>query len=457
MTDVEMILLIVAGIYIAEAGWWLRPGAILFLSHLGEGCRARVLQKSALVRNDHGGVLFGNLLPFGHAIAAQPWPLSLSPAGVASTVCQAMTADGRLDQPERFVAWDAVKECTLDNKSLHINGLRFVKAASVPQARLLHALLTKLAKLPTPEERTAAIDAAVASLFDETRFTAEYRRCRRCSVVVLACCTLLMGYIFLAVPGALIWKASVPAYMLVPGYVGLILATMLSFFITHWLLGRERGERWSATLTMLVSPADAMHARDVLFRPLGSNCHPLVLAHVLCPPDRFREWAQAAVLDLHFPTDDAIAERAADVVSTETWFRQRLGSAVEWYVEGTGLPPAELTRPPAPDDANCQSYCRRCQGQHVIAEGRCSWCDLPLTPFGSPAPAPAYERLPRWEPPPPPVPPAEASAPAPARSTATDPPSKETPKPRSAPAPPSRRRDKRKKRPGGGSARGRNR
>src|SRR5258707_1338730 len=93
-----------------------------FLSRFGGGCRLRLLSFAALLRNDHGGLIFGNLLPFGHSLLAQPWPLSLSPDGAASVSCQVSTPDGRPDEIDRFHRWEEMKAVVTEGRKIFVNG-----------------------------------------------------------------------------------------------------------------------------------------------------------------------------------------------------------------------------------------------------------------------------------------------------------------------------------------------
>src|SRR5262245_5591961 len=102
MSDAELLFLALSSFYLAECAFWARPGMFVFCSQMRERPR-RANLRWALLRNPDGGVLLGNLLPFGQASISQQWPLSLSPHGVCSFVSQALSSDGRPRQAERFV------------------------------------------------------------------------------------------------------------------------------------------------------------------------------------------------------------------------------------------------------------------------------------------------------------------------------------------------------------------
>src|SRR5262249_22853765 len=89
-----------------------------------------------------------------------------------------------------------------------------------------------------------------------------------------------------------------------PGYFCLLALTMLCYWLTHIMLGRDSKDRWPNLLMIFFPPADTMHSRDYLFRYLATAYHPLVVARVLCSPGSYQELARRVLLDLRFPLLD---------------------------------------------------------------------------------------------------------------------------------------------------------
>lgn len=478
MTSAELILVILACIYAAESGFWVRPGSLLFVSRLGIGFRLRLLYFAALLRNDHGGLMFGNLLPLGHSILAPAFPLSLSLEGAASVDCQTNTPDGRADEADRFHRWEDMKAVVAEGRKILVDGELFVRAATADQAKHIVTLLRQIRSLPTPVERESAIATAIREMLDHEAFARRYDQHSLRSMPLLFFCALLAGYLFVVMPWSLdlfevrAMVANVLGYFpslakyvfgrriesglplgaltetqfvtILLNYFQLLGLTILAYWIVHMWLGRPSGERWSNTLMMLVSPADAMHAHDNLFRNIAIGFHPLTVARVLARKAEFHELARLTLLDLRFPLPRPPVKRAAAVVATEEWFRRELGSALEHFIAGSGLDVAELVRPSKPERADSLSFCPRCQGQYVISEGMCTVCELPLVRSGT-------EPMTKWECKPQPVLPAKPQAeakdePAPAPTKAKGPPSKETPRSPSKAERRARRRERRKKR-----------
>jgi len=398
MTDLELIYLILAFFYVAECGYWIRPGSLVFVSQLGDGCRLLAAHTGAWLRNDHGGFVLGNFLPLGHSLLTAGWPVTLAPEGVVSGSCQVLTPDGRSDDAGRFLLWEDVHEVIVDGRQVRIDGQPFVRAATPQLAGRLATLLTELAALPAPE-RTAAIDKAVAGWLDATPFDNAFRRFRRISALLALPCTALFLYVFLVTPILFARFVFQDFLSPLPYYLALLGLVLVTYHLSHALLGGRPGERWSATMTMLVSPADAMHARDKLCHRLAVGHHPLAVASVVCAPVAFYELARQVLLDLRWPLPaDGVVD--ARVVAAEQWFRDRLLAATEAFLRKAGIEPEDLLPDPVAERPECRSFCPRCLGQYLLEAGRCGQCALTLRSFAELPPRPAK---PVPLPPPPPT------------------------------------------------------
>src|SRR4051794_32083330 len=109
MSDVEQIFWVLAALYVLASACWVRPGTVVLAAAFGRPRRPRTVARAALVQNDAGGLVTGSLLPCGTVAYGQAWPLSLSPAGVASAVLAVPAPDPRPVQEARYVAFADVK------------------------------------------------------------------------------------------------------------------------------------------------------------------------------------------------------------------------------------------------------------------------------------------------------------------------------------------------------------
>ncbi len=409
MSDAEFLLLILAALYFFGCAFWIQPGGFVFASQLGERHRLWALYSAAFLRNFRGGAVPGNVFPLGEAYLCEQWPLSLSPDGVYGYVAHALSPDGRPPHEEKFIRFEDIERVQVSGRQVHVNGVPFVQTCSAGFAASLTSTLRQLRETP-PERRAEAIEAAFAKSLDVEAIARRRREFRARTRALEVACTLTFFHIFVFVP-LVIWRGShINLLQVLAGYFALVGLTALLFRATHkTLFPRRRGERLKQLSLMLISPADVMHARDSLGREALCEFHPLAVAHVLCPRRRYLEFAERVVRDLEYPMLPLCPVDDPGPCATEEWFRVRVRQMLEDFLARTGVKPAELLRPPAPEDETCRTYCPRCLGQYVLAEGICTTCEgRPLLPFaevgpgkeGEPAAEPAAPNTEAAPPPP---------------------------------------------------------
>ncbi len=377
MSDLELLFLVVSGFYLAECAFWVRTGMFVFLSQLGERHRGRNLHW-ALFRNPNGGVIWGNLSPCGQASICQQWPLSMSPQGIYSFVSQALSSDGRPRQPERAIAYADIRQVEARGHDLVINGVLFTRLAVPAFARRLARLIKELQHLPQ-DQRAGAIAAALAQHLDPQEVAQRLALFRRLAADLQLTCLVLFFLVFLW-PPVLIWLNSPLPFLVLAGcYVGMVFLAVLQFRRAHVILyPEEKLERFKNMLLVLLSPADAIHARDKLSHPLLGEFHPLAVARAVCGPARFEQFAAHVWRDLEYPILPVCPVADGAPQEIEAWFRACLRGQMEKFLTDAGVETAPWLRPPAPDHPSSRSYCPRCLGQYVMATGFCADCGRPL-------------------------------------------------------------------------------
>ena len=377
--DLQLLLTILAGFYLLECCHWVRPGCLVFVSWLGERAGLRGIHQGAFLRNDHGGVLLGNLFPPGASFQCQFWPVSLSPAGIYSYVAQASTGEGRPDQPARYFGYDEIHKVTNDQNKVLVNERLFVSVCSPDLAQVLVGLIRRLTAMPK-EMRNAAIDQALRQAMDTKAVADRYRQARRQTFWLRLWCSLMMVYLFGLVPFLVLNRINVDydIYFLTYG----ILLILIQIYFRGAARALWSGTSWEVTKQgwiMLISPADAMHAADKLMRSLLSPYHPLAVAQAVCSSEVFRNFSGHVLRDLRHPIEPVCPTSAVEPLETEQWFRQRLQMAQVELVRASGLNPDECYRPPFPDGDDSKTYCPRCLGQFVLTQGTCHCCGgIPL-------------------------------------------------------------------------------
>ena len=257
---------------------------------------------------------------------------------------------------------------------VRVNGAPFVRVCSPALADFLASLIQHLASLP-PSRREPAIEAALAGLTDVDAVVRRFDQARRATRALRWTCTLLFLYLFTLLPALVWWEVPYQILEVLAGYLILLTFVKVGFYAAHRRLRpHDPLGRWKQLAVMLLSPADAVHARDPLFRDLVSTVHPLTAALALCPEREARTFARRVLLDLRHPLAEFCPSDDPARRETEAWFRSRLGRALEDLVRRQGLDPDELIRPPPPEEAGCRSYCPRCDGQFLHAAGACPYC-----------------------------------------------------------------------------------
>lgn len=373
MSDAEQLFWVLTAFTAATATVWVRPGGTLFVAEFGGRYRPRWAAGRALLRNDTGALLTGNLFPTGRAVVAAPWPVTVSPTGVLALAPSAPTPDERASGSGRYVAFTDFQRATTDGSTLLLDGTPFATAATKATAARWAEWLTALKARPEAD-RGAEIERALAESCDAAAAGKVAADCRRrVRWVRLASCVLFV-YCFAALGGMAFggWEVSLAAAL--PWYFALLVLTYLAYRAA----GGSAGDGW----VLLVSPMDAFRAADRITRPLLERFHPLALSRALCDPPAHAAFARRVARDLAFPLPPPALDPAG--AAAADWFAERQRRAIGVLIADSGLDPAELTAPPTPDDTDSVAYCPRCHGQFVRAAGECPSCGIPLRAFAAP-------------------------------------------------------------------------
>jgi hypothetical protein len=240
------------------------------------------------------------------------------------------------------------------------------------------------------DQRAQAIETALANHLDAEAIRQRLALFRRLSADLQLTCSLLFFLVFILAPLLVHLESSFPLVGFLGPYLGLCLLALLQFRHAHAeLYPHERGERWKAIFTMLLSPADLLHARDKLAKHLLTEFHPLAVASVVCRLASFQTLAAYIWRDLAHPMLPICPAPDSGPRQTEEWFRNLMQTQIGRVLEQAGVNPCEWLCPPPPEDKFCRTYCPRCLGQYVLESGSCADCGgralLPLTTQEKPA------------------------------------------------------------------------
>jgi len=374
MTDVELLFLVLALIYASECACWLPAGSVAFRTWLGR--RWRPVHPGALLGNQQGGFLFAHALPpLGTLVIGNQFPLSLSPEAVLAYVASAINPAGRPAQTAKFFRFDEIRSVAANSRKVLINGELLLKASSPTYAVHLAERLRQLREA-LPAARAAAIRELLRRSLDTAAIEQRWQEFRKETTEVQWLTNGLFAFLFLLAP-ILIWRLSLSRCW--PE----IVAVLLAFTgVIAWKFRRvhkafypaAEDQRFAHFLTVLLSPATSIRARDILSRPLLETYHPLALARVFCPEQTFADFARSALREIRHPALPECPRDEALALAAEVFWRAGLRESIEAFLKQSGLDPETLMQPPVPADATCRAYCPRCLTQFDINEGVCEDC-----------------------------------------------------------------------------------
>jgi hypothetical protein len=381
VSDLELLLLVLALLYGWECACWLRRGSVAFRTWLGRGWR--VVHPGALLGNQTGGFIFAAPLPpLGTLLTGNPSPLSLSPEGLLAYVAPGVNPGWRPPQPGWFVRFDDLRQVAADGKTVRINGSLRLKVGSPTFAQGLAERLSGLSKLPAAK-REAALQQQLEDSLDADAAERRWREFQPHAARLRIATNVLFGYSFVLAPvvflsfGLRFWLE------LVVGLLACTVAIALIFRRAHLaFFPRAEDERFTHFLIVLLSPATSLRAHDLVSRPLLEDFHPLAIAKVLCSEARFRDLAAQVLREIRHPAFPLCPSSEPAAQAAERWARAALQSAVEKLLRRARLDPDQLLAPPAPSDATCRAYCPHCLAQFTTPDARCHDCGgLPLAPL----------------------------------------------------------------------------
>lgn len=380
MTDAELIYWILLFFYLYECTFWVQSGSFAVVSQVGE-CHRRTGLRWAFLRNLEGGVLLGNILPTGHSSLTQGVPFSVSPEGVYAYSAFALDPDQRVGHLEKFARFEDIDRFSSQGEWLLVNGAKFARCVTVQQARRQARKLRELKGLPV-EKRTEFIDTWLSQHLDGEEVRSRYHLFRRSTRDLQITGCLLFFLVFLA---PIIVTYVNPYVLILPflaGYVAFVLLAQLQFRAAAVrLIPDDVWGRRKQMLTMLFSPADAIHARDRLGRELFGEYHPLAVTWALGKHDDFVELAQHTWRDANFPIQPPCPTDAGGPAGTEAWFRERMVMALKKFLDEHGIDAETTLQPPQPETVRCLHFCPRCRGQFERKLGDCHECRQPLLPI----------------------------------------------------------------------------
>ena len=384
MSDLELLFLVLGIIYVWECGWWAKRGSIGFRTWLGKSWA--LTQPSRLLGNQTSGLVLAHPLPpLGTLLTCHVWPLSISPDAVLSYVPPSVDAARRIPGTGTLFRWDGIKRVEAKGKKVQVDGKLLVRAASPSFGSFVAAKL-EIVRQASKADRKRIIERIVEESFDTKKIQRRWQELLESSAALRFATNFLFFYLFGFVPLTL-WRLSLSRtwVWLLVGLLCCTLSIAVQFYQMHKRLFLEaEDERFTHFIIVLLSPASALRAHDLLSRTLLEAFHPLGVAQVFCSRPAFKRLAEDFLRELRYPISAPHPEPLAQ--TTERYARELLLNRVEKFLRSHGVHPEELLAGPPRSDPGCLSFCPRCHAQFTLSEGACPDCgSVQLLQFSSPA------------------------------------------------------------------------
>jgi hypothetical protein len=370
MSELELLSLVLAALYFWECLCWLRTESLALVKAFG---RWRSASPGRLLGNHGGGFILAPLLPFGSVLVSAPYPLYLSPVGLASRLN--VGAGSGAESQLSVIAWEELGEITAKGKRLFADGKLIARTNSVFRAHEMAEELRDIRKSPV-KKREAAIVRLISIHFDRRRLHLRWKDfASRQAFLRELNCTLFA--LLLAVAPAAIWR-----FGLVRSWLPLVLtliALTTGIAITFHRLHKHfypalSDERFTHFLLNLLSPVTAIRSQDALTRPLLEQYHPVLLVCVFASSAEAIRVARPVLRSLAFAPSASKTREGAPFTKCRSFFLAAQREALEKLLRQSGIKPEELIGAPVARDSECRSYCPRCEAQFTRLGGECPDC-----------------------------------------------------------------------------------
>lgn len=392
MTDLELLFLVLGIIYVWECAFWARRGSVQVRTWWGK--RWRLVAPSMWLGNQTGAIVLAQPLPpLGTLLCCNPWPLSISSEAVLAYVPPPVQTSKRSAQSGEFFRFEDIHTIEARGKKAVLNGALFLEAASPSLACRIVEKLKELQQVKR-SGRGREIERLLKERFDTRAVEELWEDFRRSTTGLRFVCNLLFAYLFLIAP-ITIWLFGFGGTWpwLLAGMLGCTLTIATLFHLAHKRsYPSAEDERFSHFIIVLLSPASAVRACDLLARRLLESFHPLTVARVFCHRDEFSGLAREYLRELRYPALPLCPRPEPAALETEQYARSLALRALEKFLRQHQLQPEVLLEVPTANDSTSQAFCPRCLAQFTSPAGNCTDCGgVPLIRFPS-APAEARPR-----------------------------------------------------------------
>jgi hypothetical protein len=382
MTEVQVLFLVFAGVYLLQCiGWAPSDSEVL---RIDWRFRAKLLPHGLRMRFGKHRLFFLNpFSPLSGAVVGEFFP-------PVRTSKEESLAKSNPSRPDEFISRRIIQLSEQEKHQVHSAGKEVQSSGHVlfiahseAYASFLAGILDRVRKR-SPQDRGRAFEREFEKMFDTKKIALRLEEYQVQTVFLRTACVLLFVFLFLISPVLIRLRGLERIWPVLLAYLIWSLAWIgWSFLRAHRALYPELKEgRWQQVMVLALSPLSAIRANDVLLRDLFCAFHPLAVGHVLLSKEEYRVQADWHFRQALFRMDWNLSSSDAPMLRLLQTFLMRIG-----------LPPEELLDAPQRESENCQTYCPLCLAQFVLAEGQCPDCGMhlkkfPVTPESAPSDRP---------------------------------------------------------------------
>jgi len=372
VSDELLLFGILCLIYVTDCFVWIGRHSLAFVTWNGRQWRDKA--PSQIIKTSKGGLLLTNpFTPLGKIICCHLPPLSISPKGISSLNCQALTHN---DVPEKEIAsilFKDISDIKVDGRDILINDSRFIRLRDDQGAEKLGVTLKSLHDT-TITNREKIIHKFWDRQFDFDRAKETVNQIAKKMPYLRFLCNSLFLFLFILAPFFILYLQMTG--MLIPIAVGmLVLAIQISigFYILHKkYFPHAKEDRISNLIKMILCPPVSIRACDLITENLLGNYNPIIVGHLLLSRSQFRQFIERTVRNLYYPPLEYFTDRRADEISN--WQNQFLLKKMMDYIRDVAKIEDNLLSLPQVNDPSVHSYCPRCLSQFTQEAGNCPDC-----------------------------------------------------------------------------------
>jgi hypothetical protein len=374
MTEVHVLFLVVAGVYLLQCIGWAPFESEVF--RIGWRLRASLLPQGLRMRFGQHKLFFLNpFLPLSGAIVCELFPSVVTSAEGSPTQSNPSRPDEATGRRTIRLSAQAKQQVQSVGKEIRSAGHLLFTAHSDAYATFLATVLDHVRKR-SAQDRDRAFEREFEKMFDTNKVALRLEEYQTRTAFLRTACVLLFVFLFLLAPVLIRLRGLERIWPVLLAYLIWSLAWIgWSFLRAHRALypGQKEG-RWQQVLVLALSPFSSIRANDVLLRDLFCAFHPVAIGYVLLSKEESRVLAERNLRQSLFRMD-------SDATSSDSVMRRVLQA----FLSKNGMPPEELLSPPHRESENCETYCPLCLAQFVLTEGECPDCgEVTLKKFPAP-------------------------------------------------------------------------